>query len=361
MINFFGFVHACGGCGTEALGAVELLRSRDVPVRMIVPMDDTIIDEGKPVADYLRSIGVELVAYTPGLFSTCNVLMSFGEHLCLDYIRKYNDRPKYLVYSDCMGYVADNEVTAHQDGLVDEFFFQTDKLARRNAKEIALKSGRDKVPLRYGYKAYLNTASPLRQIDFVSNRDPNEFVVCKITRDDPDKWHDDTWRMFCGVGAPEGVKVTISVLGWGPNAAAKVGDPTKPWCSWKDQMNLTLQTFSVDPKAAIEVLKRSDVLIHVCDPVLEEALGRVFLEAFASGTVVIADNRGGAVELIEDKVTGFLVSSPDEAAFRASEMAYYPERRREIATNALHQFVTNGHGNADVCFAWWKSLIRRSR
>ena len=46
----------------------------------------------------------------------------------------------------------------------------------------------------------------------------------------------------------------------------------------------------------------------------DEAFGLGVVEAMASGTPVIAINRGSMPELIRDGETGFLVNSVDEAA-----------------------------------------------
>lgn len=363
MINFFGIVHQCGGCGTEILGAIELLRSRKVPVRMIVPPGDPIIDHGNPAADYLRDkLGVTLVQYTPGMFKECQVLMSFGEGVRLfPLIRENNDRPGYFVYSDCMHYATDDEIAAHREGLIDEFFFQSRALADKLGPIIARRAHKA-VKARSGYKAFINTKSRYLPLRFRTERDDKTFRALKICRDDPDKWHPDTWRMFCGVTAPAGASVQIEIAGFGPEAAAKVGDPTATdnSCKWHNELNVTLHQHIHDSQTLSELYARSHVLVHVCDYQWEEALGRIMLEAQAAGVVVIADNRGGAKELITDKETGFLVDSPDEAAFRASELAFYPNMRRAIASQAYAQLVTTGHGNPDACWPWWADLLKKT-
>ena len=91
MINFFGIIHQSGGCGPELLGAIELLRSKGVPVRCIVPEEDPIVRSER--ADFLRSLGCTVVNYRPGMFEKCKILMSFGEDKCFDYMREYSDRP----------------------------------------------------------------------------------------------------------------------------------------------------------------------------------------------------------------------------------------------------------------------------
>lgn len=365
MINFFGMVHQCGGAGTEALGAVELLRSHDVPVRFIVPMgyqnlyEDWRIDEGNPAANYLRSIGVELAVYEPGMFAKCKVLMSFSELKLFDYIREHGDRPQYLLYSDCMSFATDVEIDAYREGLIDEFFFQTQTVADRAAPQIARRAQKS-VKYRPGYRAFINTRSPYMPLRFSLDRASDTFGVCHVSSDDASKWHSNTWRMFCGVNAPCGTRVQIEVAGWGSNAEEKLGDPTVEGNRWHGKLNLLLHDHIYDSRTVAELYARNHVLIHVCDYTSEESLGRVFLEAMASGVVVISDRRGGALDLIKHGETGYLVDTPDEAAYYASHLAFNPQLRKFMASYAYAELVTSGHGNADACWPWWSDVCERN-
>jgi glycosyltransferase involved in cell wall biosynthesis len=49
-------------------------------------------------------------------------------------------------------------------------------------------------------------------------------------------------------------------------------------------------------------------------PSMSEGLGRVIIEAMATGTPVIGSRVGGIPEVIQDGVTGFLVPAGDEKA-----------------------------------------------
>jgi len=358
-INFFGIVHACGGCGSEALGAVELLRSKGVSVRMIVPPSDPIIDRGNAAADYLRAIGVELAQYRPGLFNDCGVIVCLGEKKMFDLIREYNDRPRYIVYSDCMGTETDIEVEAHKDGLVDEFLFQSKRHADAVGPAIARRAHKA-VTVRSGYKAFINTNSPYFPIRFKQDKPTDVFTAIKAGRDDADKWHPDTWRMFCGISAPNPTKVQVEIAGWGENASDKVGNPCLDGNMWRNQFNVTLHEHNHDVKWMSELYARSHVLVHILDYNCEEALGRVILEAQASGVVAITDKRGGPIDLIEHGATGFLCDAPDEASFYASECAFHDGLRRSIASQAYTRLVTEGHGSPESCWPWWADLLGKA-
>lgn len=68
----------------------------------------------------------------------------------------------------------------------------------------------------------------------------------------------------------------------------------------------------VDPEFKKELLSNACALLHMIN--YDEAFGIGIVEAMASGTPVIAMNRGSMPELIQDGETGFLVNSVDEAA-----------------------------------------------
>ena len=63
--------------------------------------------------------------------------------------------------------------------------------------------------------------------------------------------------------------------------------------------------------ARAKALGSAHALLHLIN--FEEPFGLSVVEALASGTPVIASNRGSMPELIDHGVTGFLVNSVDEA------------------------------------------------
>lgn len=353
QINIFGIVHQHGGCGTEALGAIELLRIKGIAVRCIVPPGDEIVKG--PAAEFLRSLGVAVVNYEPGMFRSCDVLISFAEGTRMfPLMKEHNDRPRYMLYSDCMHYASDDEARWQEDGLIDAFFFQTRDLADRLGPQIVRRS-KKALTVRHGYRAFINPRSNYLPLRFNIERDRKTFTVARVCRDDPDKWHPDTWRMFCAISAPAERKVQIEVVGWGPEAEGKIGPLVGG--KWEGLINATTHTHVGDPKAIADLYHRAHVLIHVCDYEWEEAMGRVLLESVAAGTVVVTDNRGGAKNFLRHGETGFLVDSPDEASFYASKLAFDEPLRKAVAAQAYAELISTGHGSADACWPWWRELI----
>jgi glycosyltransferase involved in cell wall biosynthesis len=356
MINFYGIAHFCGGCGTEMFGALELLRSKGVNVRCIVPEDDDIIDPKHHFAAHLLDIGVELVCYKPGMFKECNVLLTIGEEGVFDLMRKYNDRPRYSIFSACMYYATDTEITSFKDGLIDEFFFQNSLHGDRVGPTICRNAHRA-VPYRPGYLAYFPINSGFLNVP--NHQKPTDcFRVGKIGRDDPDKYHPETWKMFSTIVAPD-MPVRVEVLGWGDRAESKIGNPCIKGHKYNADLNLQLFPHIHDTTELADFWSRQHALLHICDWPWEESCGRVILEAMASGVVPITDNRGGPSTFLQNGVTGWLVDSWEEAAFRSSEMAFYPEKREEMARAGFEWLKNDGFGNPDRCWPWWEYLVKK--
>ena len=78
-----------------------------------------------------------------------------------------------------------------------------------------------------------------------------------------------------------------------------------------DESGVELSGESAD--APEKFLQGLDVFFYRTRDDWYEAFGRVVLEAMACGVVVIAENRGGYVELVEHGKTGFLFKDNAEA------------------------------------------------
>jgi len=87
-----------------------------------------------------------------------------------------------------------------------------------------------------------------------------------------------------------------------------------------------------------EILRQADVLALTTN--VQEAFGRVLIEAGARGTAVVATQVGGVVEIVEDQKTGLLVPVDDEKALACSFVDLYrhPEKAGKLAA-ALRQKV----------------------
>jgi glycosyltransferase involved in cell wall biosynthesis len=87
-------------------------------------------------------------------------------------------------------------------------------------------------------------------------------------------------------------------------------------------------------------IERMDVLVNASDP---EPFGIVLLEGMARGVAVLAVNRGGPTEIIEDQRTGVLASSGDPVVLADALEALLasPRLRGEIARAGHERFTQN--------------------
>lgn len=92
---------------------------------------------------------------------------------------------------------------------------------------------------------------------------------------------------------------------------------------------------AVDASARAEVLGGAHALLHLID--FDEPFGYSVVEAMVCGTPVIANSRGSMGELIEDGVTGFLVTDVDSAV--AAVSAAGGVDRAVIAARAAGRFT----------------------
>jgi glycosyltransferase involved in cell wall biosynthesis len=102
----------------------------------------------------------------------------------------------------------------------------------------------------------------------------------------------------------------------------------------------SLVTFAGASDDVASQLRTFDVFVL---PSLNEGISNTILEAMATGLPVIATSVGGNPELVQQDVTGFLISAGDSEAL-ARKLRYYlenPDVRREHGTAARNRVVNN--------------------
>jgi glycosyltransferase involved in cell wall biosynthesis len=106
-----------------------------------------------------------------------------------------------------------------------------------------------------------------------------------------------------------------------------------------------------------EVLRAIDLLLV---PSSEEPFGRVVVEALAMETPVIATCIGGPAEVIDDEVTGKLVTPGDPAAWAAAagELLAADERRREMGRRGRRTAIKFDRGrHVEQVLAAYRELL----
>lgn len=115
--------------------------------------------------------------------------------------------------------------------------------------------------------------------------------------------------------------VQLSIVGKAENKAYAEGLKTQV-----SKLALNDRVHFMEPVAQSELAERMSKAAVVVLPSLSEGLGRVIIEAMATGTPAIGSRVGGIPELIEDEYSGFLIPPADERAL-ADKLRWILEHR----------------------------------
>jgi glycosyltransferase involved in cell wall biosynthesis len=325
-----GYPSFYGGADTELDHNIDLWRQFDFSVHL-VPM----YNADPTMRSFCDARGCRTHKYAPGIFAN-KVVISFcnGEFLRQLPAIVAEGRPRCVLWANCMTWHFDLELEAHRRGFVDRFLFQS--RYQRNSLAPAQEAIRAFRTLE-GYRPFFSLHNG--SSSFSKAPKPFEyFGVGRISRDDPQKFHEETWRMFAKVCAP--IPVKAFMLGFGEKAKTKCG--ATPGCDWLDWMYWSPQAIQ-----ASEFYGRIHVLLHLTGG-SRENWPRAVLEAWASDVVPIVDADYGVREMVTDGVDGFHARSSDQAAHLASRLAFDAELR-EAMINAGRQTLMREHCNPERC------------
>ena len=148
---------------------------------------------------------------------------------------------------------------------------------------------------------------------------PSTFVVGRISRDEPMKFHVDA-APFYETLAAEGVAVRLM------GATATLGAAL----SARDGIEI----FPENAVPANEFLQGLDCFTYRTNPSWFEAWGRVVLEAMATGLAVVVHANGGYAQIIEQGVNGYLFHRDEEALGHIRALRASAELRERVGRNA---------------------------
>ena len=352
-----GYVHSCGGAGPELAHQIDLWRRFGVEVHLCVfnPHDEVLhLDNAR--RQWCETRGVHTHLYEPGIFRD-QVLVSFCQNDFMERLPAIcaTGRPKTVVWFNCMTWNHGDEPNYLRDGLIDVFGFQSqfqrDQLMPA-LREAALDAGRLVRELE-GYVPYYSLqADNLHAPRFLPRPPDERFVIGRLSRDDPKKWPANFWELCCRIAAPMPKKVFA--VGYGASAREKCGDPQSD--AFAARLDRVWWGYCADSAQVMrDFWPHIHLLFHKWDG-FRENYPRALLEAMAAGVPIICDRAGGNPEIIEDGVTGFLVSSDDEAVYRASQLAWDEPLRARIIANA-HEWLRAHVANPAHCWKPWRKLL----
>jgi hypothetical protein len=328
-----GFPSAYGGADTELDHLIDLLRRFGVAVHL-VPMfgageeyRTSVLARGCHVHDYAHDIfaGKIVASFCNGGFlAMLPAIVRFGA-------------PARVIWFNCMTWLFDREKTAHARGWIDVFGYQSQY--QRNMLMPQLEA---LGPVRsFPYRPYFNAA----RVAWRYREWSGTYRIGRISRDDGAKYALDTWRIFEGVRPPAHLRKQVFVLGYGANAAARIGPPPP---------GLDCHLWAPGEVPAEQFYNGIDTLIHKTGGSRENA-PRVLFEAYAHGVVPIVERAFAFPEMIVHGETGYMASSSEEMIALATHLAHHPEEHRRLAENGRRHL--DAMWGADACWQPWADLL----
>jgi hypothetical protein len=329
-----GFPSIYGGADTELDHLIDLFRSAGVDVHL-VPMFGA---EKEMRADVVRR-GCSIHDYTADVFAD-KVVISFCNGRFLDRLPEIveNGRPRRVIWFNCMTWLFEAEKVAHTNGWIDDFGFESKYQEAILGPQLTAIGPYRKLP----YRPYFNSS----RVRWIYRDWHGTYRVGRISRDDQAKYAADTWQIFDRVLVPSSLKKKVYVLGYGPNAAKKIGPAPKTldWRTWRGA--------EID---ATEFFKTVDTMIHKTGG-SRESYCRVVIEALAHGVVPIVEHDYAFPELIVHEETGYLGTSSDEMSYFASMLAHNPKEHRRVAEQGRRQ-LEEMLVERDACLEGWLEVL----
>jgi hypothetical protein len=331
----YGFPSLYGGAGTELHHQIILWLKLGFEIH-IVPSDAGYRNE--PLYTEMLSSGVVVheanefsaIEADAPVFGFCNE--EFLENL--DAIRAWSTN---TVFVNCMTWLFEAEKRRMAEGKIRTFLYQNDYV--RQAHRWALTS------LNPAAKVNFITFTPYfdrSRFPFVEARDEEVFGCGRISRQDADKYASNTLMIYEYFVSPK-LKSGL-FLGFDSRSEEKIGEPYDWIRTAADETECSQQEF----------YRHCEIVLQPMDTT--ENWPRVGLEAMASGSVLIVDNRGGWRLQVAHGVTGWLCDHERDFIYYASKMAYEPDLRLEMAHRARER--GEALGGAVASMASWAEVFK---
>ena len=317
-IFVYGFPGLYGGAGTELHHQILLWRGIGIDVHLIPTSrnyrQEALYEEMLKQGVIIHSAH-EFNVIEPGapVFGFCNDLF-------LKRLDQIYERSDNTVFVNCMTWLFELEKKRMAEGLIRTFLYQNDLVRQRN-EPLLRALNPDRTIQFLTFRPYFEDSA----FPFIEQRSSKTFGVGRISRCDADKFAANTLHIYEYFVAPQ-LKEAL-FLGFNHQSQAKIGKPYDWVRTALNQQELSQQDF----------YKHCDVVLQPMDTT--ENWPRVGLEAMASGSVLIVDNRGGWQQMIIHGETGWLCDSQQDFIYYASKMAYEPELRHQIAKRARARLV----------------------
>lgn len=313
-IFVMGYPSAVGGADTELWHVLKLWRSRGLEVTLIPTWNTLPYWRGRCDALGVRTCEVE----GPGALSTVaglagSTVVSFCNDQFLRYAGTLRELSCRLAWAGCMTWPFTAEELHYQrHGPFDAYVFQS--YFQRECLMPTLARYGVSSPQCYLIRGALDAGEfPFRPKLHATGE---EFVVGRISRPDPSKFHLDTWELFASIPYRP---LKVRVMGWSEQVEAKLGPPP----AWAEVL-----APSAEPTD--QFLRSLHCLVQI-NGGSKENWPRVGLEALASGTPLVVEHAWGWREMICPDEHGLAAESAADIPRLVGRLANEPAFRSALA------------------------------
>ncbi|NLX97376.1 MAG: glycosyltransferase [Rhodopirellula sp.] len=304
-----------GGANTECWHTIRLWRRAGLDVNVLPTWtpDEHWVNRLRSVGCRVVSARPDRLADVPGLPGA--VTVSFCNSRFLRHAEEFRRLGCRIVWVNCMNWLfAEERLHYRRHGPFDAYVFQS-----RYQQSQLLPQLR-----RYGVRPQqcrlIRGAFCADDFPFLPrpHTPGTPLVIGRISRSAPDKFAADTWSVYGGARSP----IQARVLGWDRQIEAKLGVPPH----WAE----CLPAGVLPP---VDFYRSLHVMVQLGGGA-EENWPRSALEAMAAGVPVVAENRGGWREVIQDGQTGLLCNTRAEIIAAIERLAEDEPLRLGIARRA---------------------------
>jgi len=341
-IYIVGMPGTCGGALTEIANFLDLARSHDVSVTLCAH------DLRNQIAiDFAQSIGCKIRRFDNYKIFKNKIVAAWNNGKFLTRLPSIIDegKPRCVVYFNCMLMAHRIELLCHHVGWINYHGFVSDYQRKVLIPQLDRMGPTNEFE---GYIPYFNPDNDLQRIKFEYRKpvDVNEFVVGRISRDDPRKFADDTWKIFGDVDTGP-LHKRVLVAGFGYRTRPVLGNPP-------EGMNATL--LEADEMPVAWIYRQLHCIIHKPGS-SGESYCRIVPECYAAGVPFVGSRDFAFPELVVHGETGFLCESSEEMSACASMLARDEPLRERIIRNGYEHLKAN-MADAEKCWLPWERLFR---
>ena len=307
-LGIVGFPGLYGGASVELDSHITLWKKMGIDLH-IVPTHDVsnepLLKKAKGCATVHNMMEFPRLKDMPVL-SFCN-----GDFLeNIELIKMYASK---TIFINCMTWLFPKEKEAHEKGLIDLFLYQNPMVQKRVEEELVA------INSEFNWKIFTSWFDD-GAFPFHPFRMNDRFRFGRISREDGDKYTQDCLHIYDSILSP--VAKSGIILGYDDRTRKKIGNPPE-YIRHFPGSGITQQEFYAHSSC---IIQKTETF---------ENWPRVAMEAMASGSVLIVDDKGGWQSMIRHGETGFLCKDSKDFIYYASKMAYEPECRHKIAWTAL--------------------------